>query len=212
MSSLINPDFAKDIRILGKLRSRQIGDEKNDPFSHQEQHIRTLCPGIANAMAGFDRVAARYGLEARHPWSDKSLIEFYVSLPLRYKARVGWTKYLVRKATAPWLDESVRWNKDKDHLGRRFFRPLLNQSNLEMMQVLFTADSIGKYVDTSSLASLTSRNGRAEAYELMELYYVMTLSFWLNRLKKGELFDGQKSQAWSEPTPTTSCTFNSTCC
>jgi asparagine synthase (glutamine-hydrolysing) len=191
MSSLINPDFAKDICLAGKLKDRQVRDQRGDAVSHQEQHIRALFPGIANAMAGFDRVAARYGIEARHPWSDKSLVEFYARLPLRYKARAGWTKYLVRKATAPWLDKDVRWNTEKDHLGRRLFRPLLNQSSQEIMRVVATADStLGKYVDTRRLASLSHRCERAEGYELGELYYAMTLAFWLNRLKKGELFGG----------------------
>src|SRR5262249_43707798 len=138
------------------------------------------------SMGGFEQVASRYGIEARHPWSDKSLIEFYVRLPLRFKVRAGWTKYLVRKAAAPWLDQRVRWNKEKDHLGRRFYEPLLGHSKQEIIHVLAIADSImGKYVDTKRLASLRQRDGDAEPYRRGELYDAMTLAFWLSRLKRG---------------------------
>jgi asparagine synthase (glutamine-hydrolysing) len=187
ISSLINPDFANDIRLAGKLRDRQVGEHRG-AISHQEQHIHAISTRIGASMAGFDRVASRYGIEARHPWSDKSLIEFYVRLPLRHKARAGWTKYLVRKAAAPWLGEHVRWNKEKDHLGRRFYETLLGDSKQEVIRVLAIADSVmGKYVDTSRLASVSQRYGDAEAYDRGELYNAMTLAFWLSRLKRGQL-------------------------
>ena len=182
MSSLINPDFAEYIDVAGKLRDRQ---GRGRAVSYQEQHIRALFPGISNGMAGVDRLASRYGIEARHPWSDKSLLEFYVRLPLCYKAREGWTKYLVRKATAPWLDDKVRWNKEKDHLGRRFVRPLLSQSKQEIMYALAMADnSMREFVDMGRLVSLSRRYESAEDYELWELYNIITLALWLNRLKR----------------------------
>ena len=184
VSSLINPDFARDMRLAGKLKHWQEGNPKGDPVCHQEQHIRALSRYFSIGMDGYDRVASRYGIEARHPWSDKSLIEFYVRLPLRHKARAGWTKYLVRKSTAPWLHEDVRWHKEKDHLGRRLIYPLLIRSTQEIRSVLEIADStIGKYLDTDRLASQSERYGDAEGGQLNELYDALSLAFWLNCLK-----------------------------
>ena len=141
------PDFAKKIRLAERLKDWQAETMSGNQQSDQQVHIRALTPvGIASGMQGFDRVAARFGVEPRHPWSDKRLVEFYLRLPLRQKARDGWTKYLVRKALASSLDEDVRWHTGKDHLGRLFTRRLMNQSREQILSTLSTTDGpIGAY-------------------------------------------------------------------
>ena len=187
--SLINPDFARDIRLAEKLRSWR-GRQSDGPCGDQDQHIRAVLPvSVPKATEGFDRVASRYSIEARHPWSDKTLIEFCVRLPLRYKARAGWTKYLVRKATAPWLDNGVRWHKGKDYLGRFLMRPLLDRSNFEMMSILGEAGGgVGQYVDTHRLNALIKRYSQQECdpdpfRTATTLYTAMSLGFWVKRIK-----------------------------
>jgi asparagine synthase (glutamine-hydrolysing) len=185
--SLINPDFANDIRLAEKLRAWQAGNQSSRPLSEQERHIRVLLPvNIPRAMEGFDRIASRYGIEARHPWSDKSLIEFYVRLPLHYKVRKGWTKYLVRQAAAPWLHRDVRWHTGKHHLGSALVDLLLNQSYEEMINALGAtrgaSEAIGKYLDTKALSALLTGYS-ADRSNLGPLYDAMTLAHWLGRLK-----------------------------
>jgi asparagine synthase (glutamine-hydrolysing) len=189
--SLINPDFAKEIRLAEKLRDWQEAGQSGGRLSDQEQHIRELLPlGIPRGMMGFDRAASRYGIEARHPWSDKSLIEFYVRLPFRYKVRAGWTKYLLRNATGPWLDKDVRWYTGKDHLGRLFFCSLMNQSYWEIRTALGRAEgAIGKYLNTKRLRSLIKNfecGRNANDSDLKGLYTAMTLTLWLNRIDRRE--------------------------
>ena len=81
----------------------------------QQTHIRVLQPphGIASSLAGYERVAGQYGVELRDPWSDKRVVEFWLRLPLKYKVRNGWTKYLVRSTFAPDLAPEVRWRLGK---------------------------------------------------------------------------------------------------
>lgn len=185
-SSLINLDFAKSIYLAERFRDSRSGNQPS--LSDQQKHINALTPvGVARAMEGFDRVASRYGIEARHPWSDKCLIEFYVRLPLRHKVRSGWTKYLVRKATTPWLDEGIRWNTRKDHLGSSVIRALLMQSYQAIIMSLGGADGgIGNYLDTERLRSVIKRYGTTpQGSDLDELYTAMTLALWLRRIDKG---------------------------
>ena len=189
--SLINPDFAKKIRLAERLKNRQTEKKRFNRQSDQERHISVLTPeGIAIGMQGLDRVAAYYGVEPQHPWSDKRLVEFYVRLPLRQKAHDGWTKYLVRKALASSLDEDVRWHKQKRHLGWWFVKRLMDQSRQQILDTLRTNDgAIGAYVDIGRLRSLlTLYDGGAEEKgvgykELNELYTVMTLALWLERVR-----------------------------
>jgi asparagine synthase (glutamine-hydrolysing) len=183
-SSLINPDFAKKIRLAEKLRAWQADDRNFHLLSEQERHIRALFPvTIALGAEGVDLVASRYGIEPRHPWTDKSLIEFYVRLPLRYKVHRGWTKYLVRKATAPWLNHAVRWYTGKFSLGELLWYPLQKASFREIMTSLSRAGGpIGQYVDMGRVSVLLER-GRREAQPPTELLEVVTLALWLDRIK-----------------------------
>jgi len=181
--SLINPGFAEDICLAEKFRGLRAGDQNDGTLSDQELHIRALLPvNLPRGMEGFDRVASRYGIEARHPWSDRSLIEFYVRLPLRYKVRFGWTKYLVRKATAPWLDGGVRWHKMKDHLGWCLLSPLIEQSDCEIINALGKG-SLGKYVDTRRIRLLLKRYKSDSWNCKKDVYDLTTLALWLNRIK-----------------------------
>lgn len=186
-SSLINRDFARDIRLAERLRDSEKRFRGDDLLSDQQQHIAAMLPAnIPRGSEGYDRVASRYGIERRGPWSDKSLVEFYLRLPLRYKVRAGWTKYLVRKATAPWLHESVRWHSGKDHLGGKLCALLLKHSCREIVDG--TADeALSRYVDTERLAVVVEKykldQENADAYAICN---VATLAYWLGRVKKAQ--------------------------
>lgn len=185
-NSLINLDFAASIRLAERLTEQQSLARKLSQRSDQERHIHVLTQmGIPWAMEGFDAVAARYGIEPRHPWSDKRLVEFYVRLPARQKARDGWTKYLLRKAMASSLDAGVRWHTGKDHLGMYLVRRLMQESRGQIQGVLRTFKrTLGDYVDMGLFDALLGRPDRgAEDQDLAQLFTVVTLALWLGRLR-----------------------------
>ena len=67
-SSLINPDFAKDIGLAEKLKGWRADGQDCGLLSDQEWHIRQLVPvGLVRGMEGFDVAASRYGIEASIP-------------------------------------------------------------------------------------------------------------------------------------------------
>lgn len=184
--SFINPDFAKRIHLAERLREKRADKRRECPLSEQDRHVRLLQPPIlSGAMEVCDRTASSYGLEPRHPWSDKELLEFCVRLPLRYKVRTGWTKFIVRSATAPWLDRHVRWHTGKHHLGGVLGRALLAQSQIEVAGTLgegrIRGGAIEEYMDMKALSVYL--NDGVEGSYLLQLYNAMTLALWLGRLK-----------------------------
>ena len=194
--SLINRDFATSIRLAERTRDLQANRLRRSQLSDQEQHIcaitnhHMLTPWEpARAAEGFDLVASRYGVEPRHPWYDRRLIEFYISLPLRQKVRDGWTKYLVRKAMAPALGRDVTWHAEKNHLGPRFTRLLMEQSRDEIESALGAAEgNAGKYLDIKQVYSLLHRynNDGLNQVEFNRLYDAVTMAFWLRRVERGK--------------------------
>ena len=53
--------------------------------------------------------------EIRLPFLDYRLVTLLVSLPIEYKLKDGWTKWIFRRAMAPLVPKEIAWRKDKQH-------------------------------------------------------------------------------------------------
>ncbi len=60
-----------------------------------------------------DRNSMAFSIEARVPFIDYRLVEYALSIPVSFKIRSGWTKFVLRKAMEGVLPESIQWRKDK---------------------------------------------------------------------------------------------------
>ncbi len=60
-----------------------------------------------------DKNSMAFSVEARVPFLDVRVAEFAAKLPVSLKIRDGWTKSILRQATAGILPEEVRWRRDK---------------------------------------------------------------------------------------------------
>jgi asparagine synthase (glutamine-hydrolysing) len=61
-----------------------------------------------------DRMSMAMSREVRLPFLDHRLVSLFVQLPMRYKIRRGWSKWLFRKALAPLLPREIAWRRDKN--------------------------------------------------------------------------------------------------
>lgn len=59
-----------------------------------------------------DRNSMHHSLEVRLPFLDYRLVDFLVDLPVDFKIKNGWTKYVLRKSVHE-LPPQIRWRKDK---------------------------------------------------------------------------------------------------
>ena len=184
--SLISQDFATNIRLEQRISDHLLSAQQRiAQESEQERLIRILFQqGVPWSMEGFDQVAARYGIEPRHPWSDKRVIEFYLRLPQRQKVRNGWTKWLVRKAAAFGLDTHVCWHSGKNHLGMQLVRRLMKNNREHVLEAIKTTECVlGDYVDMEQLHTQLGLYKKGidhmEPYQLYQLYEIVSLGRWL---------------------------------
>lgn len=84
-----------------------------------------------------DRMSMSHGIELRVPFLDRELVEFAFTIPAQMKMRSGQTKYLLRKAMAPYLPPVIlqkkKWgfavnpyeqfNKDLKRVALRILTP-----------------------------------------------------------------------------------------
>lgn len=184
--SFIHPDFAQRIHLSERLAEDSASALLRRRLSDQEVHIQAIQPGLTGGAEAFDRVAARYGIETRHPWSDKRLVEFYLRLPLRQKARHGWTKYLLRSTISPSLDPGVGWHSGKGHLGWRLTRRMAASTYFGKRVASLAEDRglIDPYVSPASLREIPNSSGSWQDDAVLErLLGTLTLALWLNRIE-----------------------------
>ena len=99
--SVIKPAFAQKLQLAERLRIQQAAAVQPERANLRQAHaevINSPILGIVLGLTGYEHMAGRYGVELRDPWADKRVVEFFLRLPLRFKVRDGWTKYLVRSA------------------------------------------------------------------------------------------------------------------
>lgn len=60
-----------------------------------------------------DRNSMAFSIETRLPFLDYRLVEFVFSLPVEYKMKNGWSKYILRESMKGILPERVRLRRDK---------------------------------------------------------------------------------------------------
>jgi asparagine synthetase B (glutamine-hydrolysing) len=183
-STLIARDFARRIDLAGRLR------RLNDALAK----LRLRSPdGLAGTsmtsnyttvgVERYGRVAASRGIEPRHPFLDRDLIEFCAWIPWDLRQRDGWPKWILRQAMASALPENVAWRLGKDHLGWRFNHALLGRVTGQRgsgRDVL--GAGLGTYLAVQALRALTAsefpwseKSGRWET-----IFGIAVLQVWLS--------------------------------
>lgn len=120
-----------------------------------EHHWNSLTTGLfSNMHEQVEKLSAAFGVEPRHPFFDRRLIEFCVSLPPGQRIYKGWTRSIFRFAMEGILPEAVQWRVDKANLGAHIKMNLLKYGSDEI-EAAIGRDSwmIAKYLDTDQLRS-----------------------------------------------------------
>lgn len=107
----LNPSFAKKMDIKNQYLNYYI---KPQTFYLQEKNIERIThPHVSQRLEYCSLIARKYGIEYRYPLLDKRLIEYFLAIPTRLKARNGIDRYAIRKAMEGIIPEKIQWRNDK---------------------------------------------------------------------------------------------------
>lgn len=84
----------------------------SSPSPHKLQRI-SLTRGLKELLRYEDRNSMAFSIESRVPFLDHKLVEYTLALPLQSLSHKGYSKYILRSATADILPSSIAWRKDK---------------------------------------------------------------------------------------------------
>ncbi|GBE94178.1 lasso peptide isopeptide bond-forming cyclase [Nostoc cycadae] len=184
VTSLINPHFAKQVGINPLTPSHD--QDQNPAITVREEQCRTLNSALFTTVLELgDLCSAAFSLESRHPFMDKRLIEFCLSLPPEQKLNQGWSRLVMRRGLEGILPQEVQWRGGKTDMTPNFQRGLLHLDRLLVDQVMTNDGSnLQEFVDLNTLhryyKNLISTTEDANDDSTIPVWKALTLALWLN--------------------------------
>lgn len=182
-STVIHPDLAQRLGVPELIAAEDV-EYNRLGRSMREDHVWSLTTdNIPTALERYDKTAAFFSIESRHPFLDKKLVEFCLAMPAEQKFCGGWTKMIIRRALAGFLPEEVRWRRDKTNLTSAFVSSILSLEKGLIKEFLTNGmDAIRSYLDASALHGAHQRYLRRASFEdAMTLWTAASLAQWLGR-------------------------------
>lgn len=120
----LEPAFARRTQLLERITIRH-GKTKQFSSIAQRELYNTLTSGWQiHAHEMRDRSYARFGIEGRHPFQDRRIVEFALNLPEDQRQRQAFTKFVVRQAMVDILPNEIRQRLDKANMSHIFVESL----------------------------------------------------------------------------------------
>lgn len=197
-SSLLAPGFAARIGLTDRLRRLAAWNRPDTPADAASQAAQSL--DHPNTIVGFERyhrVAAWHGVDPRHPFNDRRLMELCVNLPDHQRMADGWSKAILRRAMHGRLPDPVCWRTGKEHLGWGLIQRLQLGSPDEVRQRLAACrDALAPYVDPAKLEAVGQRWQQPGQWAAQQaIVEALNLGSWLQRqpgaAPRGDAYHGQ---------------------
>ncbi|MBW4566621.1 MAG: lasso peptide isopeptide bond-forming cyclase [Tolypothrix carrinoi HA7290-LM1] len=186
--SMINRSFARRIGLQKRIEPFK-DFLSSFPPTERERHWRGLSSGvITQALEISDRYAAAFQVEVRHPFMDKRLLEFCLSLPPEQKFNKGWSRLVMRRAMKNVLPDQVQWRLGKGNMSHTFQYGLLTLDRKVLDEVMLNhLQTAETYVDTNVLRAAYERLISASKVNLQEerlpVWKAAMLALWLRYSK-----------------------------
>jgi asparagine synthase (glutamine-hydrolysing) len=176
----VNSDFARRLD-LERLRNTPTRQLRGLDFS-QRTMFQVLNLGISIHFAELnERECARAGLEGRHPFYDRRIIEFAFAIPEDQRCRPRETKYVIRQAGRGMLPESVRQRRNKAEFSHMLVHGLKDVTAALDGEAAFASFNIVQrgWVDPEQLRRVYRERMANPESNLWPLWSVMELEMWL---------------------------------
>ncbi len=169
----IDADFARRVHLVERLRARL--DEQ--PFRSYVQRDRFLLYRSGEQVHSCEmaeRLSSRFGLESRHPFNDRRLMEFAIALPQEQRRRGAHSKFVLRQAMQSLLPETVRQRLTKAEFSHTFAQAFETLGGDRLFQRL----AINMWVNGEQVRKLYQE--MVHLYSRKDLGYgVLTWPLWM---------------------------------
>ncbi|MBW4574229.1 MAG: lasso peptide isopeptide bond-forming cyclase [Aphanothece sp. CMT-3BRIN-NPC111] len=149
-AGLINSDFAQHMNVE-QCFQLQGGYALEANSTARESHYRRFS-SYSTILELLNKSGAAFGIEYRHPFTDKRLVEFCLALPAEQKFHQGITRAVMRRGLAHVLPEIVQQRRGKGGVSHQYCRNLLTASPTHWDKVILNdVKSLEAYIDLPKL-------------------------------------------------------------
>jgi len=182
----LSNEFIKRINLRERIGFLQERSSRLDRNSRQN-HLLNISSGLWSFSLGVvDRTTALFGIERRHPFFDRRLVEFCLALPPEQKMQQGWTRLIARRAMTGILPKEIQWRAGKTNHGPNFHHKLLT-TDRKTLDAITSAppEQIKQYIDIAALRNLYYRYSSYGENEIgIILWRIVKLALWLESRDK----------------------------
>ena len=184
IAALLAPDFAQRFDFAERQRALRQGQVRPVRTDRQEQVNLLNSAWLTEALDALDKTGAARGVELRHPFFDKRLIEFCVALPVSQKIDGGWTRVILRRALQGVLPSEIQWRASKSNLEPSFRKSFLAYDRPRIEHALLDAPALLEpYLNIPALqASYRGFVEKPTASVATRLWSATQLWYWLDQV------------------------------
>lgn len=152
----IQPDFARRVNLADRLRPqrpmpRSLSASRDD-IIRSGYELGWKCLGREVA----EREAAEHGIDERHPFLDRRIVEFALRIPDDQRWRGTLTRYVVRRALHDRLPPSLRYRSSSGSGSARVFTAARALSAVAFAPPMLAAEEAG-WITPAAARSLRER-------------------------------------------------------
>jgi asparagine synthase (glutamine-hydrolysing) len=154
------------------------------PVEFRALHHRAVtAPIVPFYLEVHDKAAAAAGVDHRHPFFDRRLIEFCLALPAEQRLHDGWDRVIERRAFAGLAPEEIRARQSKSVWTENFQTQLFTRHGALIDSVISAPDSpLAPFCDLGRLRRARYRLAvGARPERVHDLWCAVTLGLWLRR-------------------------------
>lgn len=177
----VNKDLVKSTGLVEKLR-KDYETELNVENSRHLHYYFINMGLVQMELEQVDWAAARFGIEPRHPFYDKRLLEFCLSLPVEQKRQDGFDRLILRRAMENIIPEGIRQRIIKTDLGPNFDNNMLKMEHKRMNNLIIeNSPIIEKYVDIPFLQEKYQEYLTGNTEFSNEIWDILVFGLWLEK-------------------------------
>jgi asparagine synthase (glutamine-hydrolysing) len=171
--------FARDISLAARLGSEPPRPRRMT-YAQRTIYDYWVSPWAFHLLEMDDRSNAWAGVEGRHPFYDRRVLEFAFAIPEEQRARLDLTKFVLREAMKGLLPERIRERRTKGLFGRVFIETF-NRIGGEPFFETMSMESKG-WVDARRMRQLCHERLAAYPSNLWPLWTTFAAELWFREV------------------------------
>jgi asparagine synthase (glutamine-hydrolysing) len=178
---LVRPETMGRTGAAQRARAMLLDARVSGTHSRREHAARLARPNRTHDLEFTHASAAHFGVEVRHPFLDRRVVELCLAFPGHQKRRRGIKRYVLRTAMRGVLTEKVRCRTDKatfDGPNRR-----CGEAVMGTLQNWWEVDGLEQFLDIPAARQLhesVQRQGNEVSWAHWALFWrCAMLAFWL---------------------------------